>query len=901
MYYIHSYYDGYQSSDVADYFRINTGITQGDTSSVVEMNLFLALTNYGKNVAFTTVWNQGHTEAERSGDAEDNFISWIAGIEGVSDSSSDSSSSTSTTTTTTNTGDDSSSSSSTSSYDYSSYSSTSTNTNLSGQTIESSTSGESAVYITNSGITIADSAITKSGDISSSNTEDSEFYGINAAILVQGGGLTMTGGNITTSARGGNALVATNGGTVTISGTTVTSTGSASARGLHATYGGTITATNVTVSSTGGSCANLATDRGEGTVSCTNCQLSTAGAGSPLIYSTGDITVTNTTGTASAAQAVVVEGKNSATVKSSELKCTASPNKKNDECGVLIYQSQSGDADTGTSSFTGEDSTLEILESSSYYSSAPMFYVTNTAANIALTNCKLNYGSGKFLVADEGSWGSSGSNGGTVTLTLTNQNIEGNISVGNSSSLTLSLVNSTIKGTINGNQTAAKLAITLDSDSTITLTGNSYYTSLTNADSDSSNIVTGSYTWGSYEESSTSGSSSGSGDSPPDQSGGSDRQGGPGDRSDFVPGSGGPPDQSSGSDRQPGDRSDFVPGSGEPPDKPGNDTTITTTYETNTTVEVTIPQENNATTTESSVVLLGFSHFNTSKNTSFSFYIYFVPILNFIFSPRLRFPLLISYSSLLRSLDEVDGNCSLGITSSSKVQYSCEVEADTKKIENIEIKPNFNFSNQGNVSLAGITPLANSFMNKLQDVGNNFDNLTNSTVYKLDHSIYNKYSTYLFNISGVIDNQPTFGTDTNFILQINTNSSGTKNSNCTITEVTGSNYTLNCKANENFDPDLQSSYGFVGNDILLVNFDTIKETTNDNSTESTSQNGVRFRNKGSSGLNSGAIVAIVICPIVALGAAFAFAYFLKGGSAKKPMVEQTTNNAFNSQVYSNQV
>ena len=101
MYYIHSYYDGYQSSDVADYFRINTGITQGDTSSVVEINLFLALTNYGKNVAFTTVWDQGHTEAERSGDAEDNFISWIAGIEGVSDS--DSGSTTSTTTTTTST------------------------------------------------------------------------------------------------------------------------------------------------------------------------------------------------------------------------------------------------------------------------------------------------------------------------------------------------------------------------------------------------------------------------------------------------------------------------------------------------------------------------------------------------------------------------------------------------------------------------------------------------------------------------------------------------------------------------------------------------------------------------------------------------------------------------------
>ena len=84
MYYLIPYYDGYQKSDVADHFRINTGITQGDTSNVVEMNLYLALLNYGKDVKFTTVWEKGHTEAERSGSAVDNFISWIAKIEGVS-------------------------------------------------------------------------------------------------------------------------------------------------------------------------------------------------------------------------------------------------------------------------------------------------------------------------------------------------------------------------------------------------------------------------------------------------------------------------------------------------------------------------------------------------------------------------------------------------------------------------------------------------------------------------------------------------------------------------------------------------------------------------------------------------------------------------------------------------
>ena len=111
MYYLIDYYDGYQTSDVANYFRINTGITQGDTSNVVEMNLYLALINYGKTAAFTTVWDQGHTEAERSGDAEDNFISWIAEIEGTSSSSSDTTSSatdsTSISTSSTNTTEDS--------------------------------------------------------------------------------------------------------------------------------------------------------------------------------------------------------------------------------------------------------------------------------------------------------------------------------------------------------------------------------------------------------------------------------------------------------------------------------------------------------------------------------------------------------------------------------------------------------------------------------------------------------------------------------------------------------------------------------------------------------------------------------------------------------------------------
>lgn len=78
MYYLSSYYDGYNKSSVATNWRIRTGITQGDTALVTEMNLALALENYGDiNVDFATIWAQGHTTAERTGNSTTNFITWV--------------------------------------------------------------------------------------------------------------------------------------------------------------------------------------------------------------------------------------------------------------------------------------------------------------------------------------------------------------------------------------------------------------------------------------------------------------------------------------------------------------------------------------------------------------------------------------------------------------------------------------------------------------------------------------------------------------------------------------------------------------------------------------------------------------------------------------------------------
>ena len=363
--------------------------------------------------------------------------------------------------------------------------------NLSG-TYESSTADESAILVSDGGTaTITNSTINKTGD--SSNTENSEFYGVNAGVLTkEGSTTTIRNSNITTNAGGANAVFAT--GTnakVYVYDTTITTTGSRSSRGLDATYGGYIEADNVTITTSGGSCATLATDRGEGTVIAKNSKLSTKGAGSPVIYSTGNISVENTEGTASGAQMCVIEGKNTATVTNSKLSCSGAGNRNNvDNCGVMIYQSMSGDAGEGTGTFNATGSTLAIASDSSYYKTAPFFFITNTQAVINLENNTLQYGSGTLLkVAATSEWGNSGSNGGTVTVNAKKQALVGNIEVDNISTATINLTEgSSLAGTINGANTAKEIKLTLDKSSTLTLTGDCYVTSLTDEDTSYSNI-----------------------------------------------------------------------------------------------------------------------------------------------------------------------------------------------------------------------------------------------------------------------------------------------------------------------------------------------------------------------------------------------------------------------------
>ena len=373
------------------------------------------------------------------------------------------------------------------------------------QTYQSETADESALIInTGDVVTISNPTVIKTGD--SNGGDNCNFYGLNAGVLAMGGTTTnITGGIIETSASGANGVFSYggNGGrngaegdgtTVHISDTIITTTGDGSG-GIMTTGGGTTNAANLTITTSGRSSAAIRTDRGGGRVTVDGGNYTTNGLGSPAIYSTADITVKNATLVSNLSEGVCIEGKNTITLEN----CNMTAN--NTQCNgnatfhdtIMIYQSMSGDADSGTSSFTMTGGSLTSQ-------SGHMFHVTNTHAVINLSGAQLiNEGSDILLsVCDDGWNGASN----IAEVNADGQEMEGAILVDDNSMLTLTLTNgSTFTGYFSGEIENAKgetvsteigtVSVSLDETSTWTLTADSY---ITNFEGNAANVTGNGYT-----------------------------------------------------------------------------------------------------------------------------------------------------------------------------------------------------------------------------------------------------------------------------------------------------------------------------------------------------------------------------------------------------------------------
>lgn len=210
-------------------------------------------------------------------------------------------------------------------------------------------------------------------------------------------------------------------------------------------------------------------------------ELYSHGQNSPVLYSTGRVTITASTMSADCSAGVVVDGNGQVTITNTsiDLEHTYAAAKNIDHPAILIGSSISGDA---VFSMTGGRIATD---------KGDIFSVTGTKAAITLSDVKIynQDSSANLLKAASGNSTTS-----TVTFTASGQSMTGNITANTGSTVSATLSgNSVLAGSVNKGNPDGNVSLTLQSANSEApawyLTANSYVTSLTN----NGTIVAGSH------------------------------------------------------------------------------------------------------------------------------------------------------------------------------------------------------------------------------------------------------------------------------------------------------------------------------------------------------------------------------------------------------------------------
>lgn len=359
-------------------------------------------------------------------------------------------------------------------------------TTVSNETIESTGTDENAALISSgANVTLDNDTITRTS-ADSQGGDNSSFYGVGAAVLATEGTAYVKDGSVTTDAAGGAGLFAYDDGTVYASGTTVKTTQDTSG-GVHVAGGGTLYGWDLDVETNGESSAAIRSDRGGGTMVIDGGNYVSNGVGSPAIYSTADIAVSNASLTANGSEAVCIEGLNSIHLYDCDLTGNMSDLDQNDNTWtVILYQSMSGDSEVGNSTFQMDGGSLTSENDG-------VFYTTNTESTITLNNVDINYNDdNEFFLQCTGNtnqrgWGQSGVNGADCHFTGISQDMQGDVIWDSISDLDFYLTEgSSLTGAVVDDESYAGEGgegycnVYVSADSTWTVTGDSTVSSLEN-------------------------------------------------------------------------------------------------------------------------------------------------------------------------------------------------------------------------------------------------------------------------------------------------------------------------------------------------------------------------------------------------------------------------------------
>ena len=359
-------------------------------------------------------------------------------------------------------------------------------TTVSNETIESTGTDENAALISSgASVTLDNDTITRTSE-DSKGGDNSSFYGVGAAVLATDGTAYVKDGSVTTDAAGGAGLFAYGDGTVYASGTIVKTTQDTSG-GVHVAGGGTLYGWDLDVETNGESSAAIRSDRGGGTMVIDGGNYVSNGVGSPAVYSTADIAVSNATLTANGSEAICIEGLNSIHLYDCDLTGNMSDLDQNDNTWtVILYQSMSGDSEVGNSTFQMDGGSLTS-------ENGGVFYTTNTESTITLNNVDINYNDdNEFFLQCTGNtnqrgWGQSGVNGADCHFTGISQDMQGDVIWDSISDLDFYLTDgSSLTGAVVDDESYAGEGgegycnVYVSADSTWTVTGDSTVSSLEN-------------------------------------------------------------------------------------------------------------------------------------------------------------------------------------------------------------------------------------------------------------------------------------------------------------------------------------------------------------------------------------------------------------------------------------
>jgi len=361
-------------------------------------------------------------------------------------------------------------------------------TSYSDKTFYYTSSSEGNIFkVTQNTLNLTDCYLMKYAS-SGSGGDNSSFYGTYAAICSTGSGtcsfsgsgkaswsgnlgtVNINGGSITTNQQGANAIVAY-GGNVNIKNTTIHTFQGAS-RGLHATYNGTITASNCNIITEGQSCSVIATDRGYGTVTVDGGYYEARGTNSAVLYSTGNITVSDIKGYSKVGEIGVIEGSNSITINNSTI--TSSSSKRS----LMILQSGSGDSSGKNGSITINGGKMTSTGTSTPFLEVP----TSITGTLTLNNVNVNCASGILMYVDYNTqWNNNYGGTGNLILKGGSYAYTGKVYNDSYGTANVTLSDSAVwTGYYTDGKTTASGTITIGSGCTWNLSGNTVVGTLVN-------------------------------------------------------------------------------------------------------------------------------------------------------------------------------------------------------------------------------------------------------------------------------------------------------------------------------------------------------------------------------------------------------------------------------------